>query len=59
MKFVADYVRLRGDRKTNLSKRVGQIGAKLSDPLFASVVAECRSGRAIYCRPQTNRSPLE
>jgi hypothetical protein len=42
MKFIADRAALGGDSETNLSKRVGQIGAKLSDPLFASVPAERR-----------------
>jgi hypothetical protein len=42
MKCVADQAALGGDRETKLSKRVGQIGTKLSDPLFASVATECR-----------------
>jgi hypothetical protein len=39
MKFVADYAALDGDLK-RISPSV--LGAKLSDPLFASVAAECR-----------------
>jgi hypothetical protein len=42
LKFVADHAALGGDRETNFSKRLGQIDATLSDPLFVSVAAERR-----------------